>query len=349
MASPIALAIPLFFVAIGTELVVGRMGWGRVRYHFPTAIADLACGITQQASTFFLAPVLVLPFAAIDAAVPWELSGLGGHLLAFLGVDAMYYAWHRFTHECRLGWLTHVVHHQSEDYNLAVALRQTLTSAISSVPFYLPLAALGVPTEIFLLHTALNTLYQFWIHTEAIGKLGPLEWVLNTPSHHRVHHGVNPEYLDKNYAGVLIIWDRLFGTFEPEVATPVYGTVVPSRTTNPLRANVEPFVALARQCRSAPTWSDAVRHALSAPGHPSPWLSKPEADLQRQPWVPSPTPARIAAVALSFPLVAVAVVALLALSPGWTFATGASLALGIVAATVAWAWLLEETPDATEV
>ncbi len=341
MLNPIAIAIPLFFAAIGVELAVGRLGWGKVEYHFPTAIADLSCGITQQASKFFLAPVLIVPFALIDAAVPWELTGLGGHVLAFLGVDFIYYLWHRFTHECRLGWLTHVVHHQSQDYNLAVALRQTLTSAISSVPFYLPLAVLGVPTEVFLLHTALNTLYQFWIHTEAIDKLGPLEWVLNTPSHHRVHHGVNPEYLDKNYAGVLIIWDRAFGTFEPEVAPPVYGTVVPLATTNPLLANALPFVDLWREVRAAPTWREGLVHMLRAPGHPSAWSPKPTADLQRPKFLPAAPAGRWWAVGLSFPLVAVAVLALLALSPSWSWAAGAGLAVAIFAATVGWAWLLE--------
>ena len=232
--NPIAVAIPLFFVSIGVELGVARV-MGRSVYRFADAVTDLSCGISQQVTGVLMHALLVAPYLAVYALTPLRQGGAWWvHLETFLLVDFLYWAWHRFTHETNIGWTTHVVHHQSEDYNLAVALRQSITSSWSSVPFYLPLAAIGIPPEVFFLHTALNTLYQFWIHTELVGRLGPLEWVLNTPSHHRVHHAVNRQYLDRNYAGVLIVWDRMFRTFEPEVEEPVYGTVEPMNSFNPL-------------------------------------------------------------------------------------------------------------------
>lgn len=340
MLDPIAIAIPLFFVAIGVELLIGRLGWGKVEYHVPTAFADLSCGITQQVMNFVAKAWLIVPYAALDAWTPLEWTGLWGHLLAFLGVDATYYAWHRFTHECRLGWVTHAVHHQSEDYNLAVALRQTLTSSLSGVPFYLPLAVLGVPTEMFLLHTALNTLYQFWIHTEAIGRLGPLEWVLNTPSHHRVHHGVNPHYLDTNYAGVLIVWDRLFGTFQEEDVAPVYGTVRPLRSRNPFVANAVPFIDLWREMVAAPSALDAVKHALRGPSTPSPWVDKEAADLGRVKYVPAVPSWRTILAMLSFPAVALVVLGLVGWGATWPQAWAWAAVVGIAAATVGWSGLL---------
>jgi hypothetical protein len=187
------------------------------------------------------------------------------HLAAFLGVDFAYYWWHRWTHRSGLGWATHVVHHQSEDYNLAVALRQSMTSSLSSWPFYLPLALVGVPPGVFFLHTALNTLGQFWIHTETIRTLGPLELVLNTPSHHRVHHAINPRYLDKNYAGILIVWDRWFGTFEQEREAPVYGTVTPLNSFDPLWANVWYLAKRLQDTVAATTGWNRVRLWVGGP------------------------------------------------------------------------------------
>ena len=161
----------------------------------------------------------------------------GGKWLAaivlFLGVDCAYYWFHRIAHEYNAPWAGHVVHHSSEDYNLAVALRQGTFQGLFSWVFYLPLALVGFPPAWFAAMSSFDTLYQFWIHTRAIGKLGPLEWVLNTPSHHRVHHGRNPKYLDKNYAGTLIIWDRMFGTFQAEEEEPVYGLTKPLEQLEP--------------------------------------------------------------------------------------------------------------------
>jgi hypothetical protein len=136
------------------------------------------------------------------------------------------------------------VHHQSEDYNLSVALRQSWFQSFFSFAFYLPLAIVGFEPLMFAVVISFNTLYQFWIHTETIGKLGPLEWVFNTPSHHRVHHGSNPKYIDKNHAGSLIIWDRLFGTFQEEDEKVYYGITSPLNSWNPVWANFHYWVEL---------------------------------------------------------------------------------------------------------
>src|SRR5262249_1026220 len=159
-----------------------------------------------------------------------------------------------------------VVHHQSEDYNFAVALRQSSLTSFTAVPFYLPLAFLGVPPLVFSSAYAIIMLYQFWIHTELVGKLGWLEAWLNTPSHHRVHHASNAQYMDRNYGAILIVWDRLFGTFAPEVEAPVYGTAKPLRSYNPIWAPIEPLISLAASSARALRLRDKLRVFLASPG-----------------------------------------------------------------------------------
>ena len=162
-------------------------------------------------------------------------------------------------------WAGHVVHHSSEEFNLTVALRQSSLHGLMSWVFYMPLALLGVPVTTWLVCHAVNLVYQFWIHTREISTLGPLEWVLNTPSHHRVHHGINPEYQDRNFAGTFIVWDRLFGTFEPERAPVVYGITKPLASWNPIRANVHQFGEIWRNLRVSRTMGDKLRAVF---GHP---------------------------------------------------------------------------------
>jgi sterol desaturase/sphingolipid hydroxylase (fatty acid hydroxylase superfamily) len=265
----IALSIPFFFLLIGIELGVARARRRRV-YRLADAVGDLGCGMVQQL-------VLVFIGAALLAAYVWvhdrfrlltlDAAGPAPWLLSFVAVDFLYYWWHRASHRVNVLWAAHVVHHQSEDFNLAVALRQAIGTSFTTLPFYLPMALLGVPPVVYSTMVALSTLYQFWIHTELVGKLGPLEWVLNTPSHHRVHHAVNPEYLDRNYAATLIVWDRLFGTFVEERAAPVYGTVEPLRSFNPVWAQLAYFGELGRKAARFPRWRDRLRLLLMPP----PW------------------------------------------------------------------------------
>jgi hypothetical protein len=170
-----------------------------------------------------------------------------------------YYWAHRMSHEMNIGWATHIAHHQSEEYNLTVALRQGAFQSLFFNVFYLPLAFVGFPPAVYGICSALNTIYQFWIHTRLIGKLGPLEWVLNTPSHHRVHHGRDEKYIDRNHGGTLIIWDRLFGTFQVEEEEPDYGIVRPLKSWNPLWGQVHYFVKLCKTAWNAPRWADKFR------------------------------------------------------------------------------------------
>jgi hypothetical protein len=170
------------------------------------------------------------------------------------------------SHEVNAFWAAHVVHHQSEEFNLTVALRQGALQGWFSWVFYLPLALAGIPPLVFLTVNAASTLYQFWIHTRAIGTLGPLEYVLNTPSNHRVHHGRNPKYIDKNHGATLIVWDRLFGTYQKEEEEVVYGITTPLRSWNPLWANVQYWADLVARARRAARPLDKLRLFFARPG-----------------------------------------------------------------------------------
>jgi alkylglycerol monooxygenase len=260
-ARAIAIAVPLFFLLIGIEAVIARRR-RKAFYRFNDAIGSLSCGVGQQALGFFFTVFKIGAYAFVYehlrvATIP--MDSIAGWIAILFGVDLAYYAYHRASHRMNFLWATHIVHHQSEEYNLSTALRQSWFTAVTSWLFYVPLAILGFPPEMFLLMTTLNTLYQFWIHTRVVGKLGFLEAFLNTPSHHRVHHGIDPEYIDKNYAGIFIIWDKLFGTFEPEGREPAYGTVKPLASFNPLWANVEPFIRLGQMSAQTKKLGDKLR------------------------------------------------------------------------------------------
>lgn len=271
----IALAIPLFFLGMGIELVVSKVK-KRPVYRAGDAMADMGCGIAQQLVSFFIATAVLThaytwlsTHALFQLPTPWL-----PWVLAVLGVEFAYYWWHRLSHEVNLLWAAHVVHHQSEDYNLAVALRQSVTTWITTLPFYLPLALLGVPGLHFGVVLGLSTLYQFWIHTELIPPLGPLEHVLNTPALHRVHHAINPRYLDKNHAATFSFLDRIFGTWEPEREPCVYGTTRPLASYNPLWAQFETYLELIRLARRAPTFGDAVRVFFASPAWHPEWMGE---------------------------------------------------------------------------
>jgi alkylglycerol monooxygenase len=266
----ITYAVPFFFLLMGVELVVAL--WQRQHsYRLHDSINDLSCGITEQVVGIFLKGLLFAGYVktygfATQSGFNWIDVRAYSHsgkwvaaMVLFLGVDCAYYWFHRIAHEYNAPWAGHVVHHSSEDYNLAVALRQGTFQGVFSWIFYLPLAFVGFPPPWFAAMSSFDTLYQFWIHTRAIGKLGPLEWVMNTPSHHRVHHARNPKYLDKNYAGTLIIWDRMFGTFQAEEEEPVYGLTKPLNSWNPLWANVHVWSDLCRDAWLAPRWIDKLR------------------------------------------------------------------------------------------
>ncbi len=264
----IQLAIPVFFLLIGIELALTRV-LERDSYRLNDSIGDLSCGVLQQLGGVFLKTALFAGYAflysgyrlfeiGMDAAWAWGVC--------FVGHDFLYYWFHRFSHEVNAGWAAHVVHHQSEEYNLTVALRQGAFQPAVSWVFYLPLALVGFPPAMFLAVSSFDTLYQFWIHTRLVGRLGPLEWVLNTPSHHRVHHARNPRYIDRNHGGTLIVWDRLFGSFAREEDEPVYGITRPLASFNPLWANLHYWVEMWDVARRARRPLDRLRVLWQRPG-----------------------------------------------------------------------------------
>jgi alkylglycerol monooxygenase len=267
--NPIVLSIPIFFILIGIELLIERFTHKDL-YRFPDAIANISCGITSQLSGLFLTflgigvyTILFEQFAFFTLQPTWYYW-----LVLFLLVDLAYYWGHRMSHEVNLFWGGHVVHHQSEEYNLSVALRQSSLQAVWTFAFNLPIALLGFDPVHFILVSAFNTLYQFWIHTETIGKMGWFEYIFNTPSHHRVHHGRNPKYIDKNHAGSLIIWDKMFGTFQAEEEKPIYGITKPINSWNAVYANVSHYVEMSKDLKRIPTWSDKIKYLFMKPG----WL-----------------------------------------------------------------------------
>lgn len=280
--NPIVLSIPIFFLLIGIELVVERLSHRKL-YRLPDAIANLSCGITSQLSGLFMRvlaigvyEVLYSNFALFSLEKNW-LYWLG----LFLLTDLAYYWAHRMSHEVNLFWGGHVVHHQSEDYNLSVALRQSSFQVVWTFAFSLPIALLGFETLDFALISALNTLYQFWIHTETIHKMGWFEYVFNTPSHHRVHHGRDPKYIDKNHAGSLIIWDKMFGTFQAEEEKPTYGITKPINSWNAVWANFSHYATMAHDLKRIRRWSDKVKYLFKKPG----WLPEELGGYQAPPAV----------------------------------------------------------------
>jgi sterol desaturase/sphingolipid hydroxylase (fatty acid hydroxylase superfamily) len=272
------LALPAFVLLVGLEAVVLRAGrrvedrlLGYQRADTRTSLA-MGAGSLVVNGAWRLVEVVVLGVAA--HLTPLDLGhGWVAWVVALVGIDAVYYWDHRAGHEVRVLWASHVVHHSSQRYNLSTALRQTWTGEYT-VLFFLPVALVGVPVELVLASWSLNLLYQFWIHTEAIDKLPRwFEYVFNTPSHHRVHHGSQQQYLDRNYGGVLIVWDRLLGTFEPEGERVRYGLTTNLTTSNPLRVATHEYAAIWRDLRATCSWRHRAGYLLHGPG----WSPAPPA------------------------------------------------------------------------
>ncbi|KTD11103.1 sterol desaturase-related protein [Legionella gratiana] len=234
-------AAPIFLILIGVELFFAYYKKTNA-FQFNDSINNLSSGILEEIASLPVRGLIIFSYYYLyehhayfhissDSIIAW--------FILWLGVDFCYYWFHRTSHRCTFFWIGHSVHHQSEYYNLTVALRQGYFQTLTSWVFYLPLALIGFPTSMFVTVASLNTIYQFWIHTQSIKKMGWFETIFNTPSHHRVHHGINPQYIDKNYAGSLIIWDKMFGTFEPENTPAEYGVTEPLDSWNPFYANVK--------------------------------------------------------------------------------------------------------------
>ena len=266
----ITLATPIFLVLIGMELIIGLLRRQNT-YRLNDTINSISLGMLSQICGIFMQLLRIGIYAWLVQHISlFQLSA--DHIWVWLSglllYDFCYYWLHRYGHQVNILWAAHVVHHQSEDYNLSTALRQTSSGPLLSWIFYVPLAILGYPVEVFTALALIDLLYQFWVHTQHIGKLGWLDRVFVTPSNHRAHHGVNDIYLDKNYGGILILWDRLFGTFieEHDEEPVIYGTRSPLRSWNPIWANFQVYKMLWQDSWRTQKCKDKLRIWIAAPG-----------------------------------------------------------------------------------
>ncbi len=268
MGRIIALATPVFFVLIALEYFVGRVR-GRSNYRLNDAVNSLSLGVMSQVVGLFTRALTIGIYAAVYSAVAIRQLPADQWWVWLLGIvcyDFCYYWFHRVGHESAVFWASHVVHHQSQEYNLSTALRQTSSSALLGWIFYLPMAIAGIPPEVFAVAAIVNLLYQYWIHTEQVGRLGWFDRWFSSPSNHRVHHAVNDQYIDRNYGGILMAWDRMFGSFAEETERCIYGTRAPLDSWDPLWANLEVYADLASKSLHADRWRDRLLVWLMPPG-----------------------------------------------------------------------------------
>jgi sterol desaturase/sphingolipid hydroxylase (fatty acid hydroxylase superfamily) len=282
---PVMYAVPFFLLMLIIEWAAARklqhVEADRVpagAYMKSDAWASINMGLVSIGTSGLLNGIALVGYAALYAYVaPWHLPATGWYtwVIAILGVDLLYYAYHRMAHRVRLFWATHQAHHSSQYFNFATALRQKWNIS-GDVVLRALLPLFGIPPWMVFASFSINLVYQFWIHTERIGKLWrPIEFVFNTPSHHRVHHGMDQQYLDKNYGGILIVWDRLFGSFAPETFRPHYGLTKQVDTFNVWTLQTHEYVAIARDLRRARRWRDRFGYTFGPPG----WAPSPAADV----------------------------------------------------------------------
>jgi sterol desaturase/sphingolipid hydroxylase (fatty acid hydroxylase superfamily) len=284
MRDPVLFAVPFFLLLLIIEWTAarklehietatvqpaepGRPASGA--YQKRDAWASIAMGLVSVATTAGWKLLALLGYAAIYVYLaPWHLSARHWYtwVIAIVGVDLLFYTYHRIAHRVRLIWATHQAHHSSQYFNYATALRQKWNNS-GEILMWIPLPLLGIPPWLVFASFSINLVYQFWVHTERIDKLwGPYEFIFNTPSHHRVHHGMDQQYLDKNYAGILVIWDRMFGTFQPEVFRPHYGLTKPVNSFNIWTLQTREYVAIAHDVRDATRLRDRLGFIFGPPG-----------------------------------------------------------------------------------
>ena len=283
MAEVLYYAIPFFVLLLVLEYLSFRQvraeNEGLIGYETRDTRTSLTMGLGNVVINVGWKFVVLAAYVAIYELTPLRLSpdDWWVWVLLFFADDFSYYWFHRVSHESRAFWASHVVHHSSEHYNLSTALRQTWVP-MTYFPFWLWMPAVGFEPWMVLLAQAWSLIYQFWIHTEKIRKLPSwFEAIFNTPSHHRVHHGVNEQYLDRNYGGILIIWDRMFGTYEPEGERVRYGLTTQLHTFRPVRVAFHEYVAMWHDMRRAPRWRDKLGVVFHGPGWTPPGVTDTEA------------------------------------------------------------------------
>lgn len=269
--SPVLYAVPVFALSIAVEALTlrGHDHEGSAGYQARDTRTSLSMGLGSLVFSLALKLATLVVFVFLWAyAAPWHIptDTWWSWVLLMLAVDAAWYCNHRFSHRVRIGWAGHQAHHSSEYFNFGTALRQKWNPWSEAV-FWLPLPLLGFAPWTIYVAFALNLIYQFFIHTETVGTLPrPVELVLNTPSHHRVHHGSDPEYLDRNYGGILIIWDRMFGSFQRELHRPRYGLTKPVGSDNVLTLQYHEYGNIVRDVRAARGWRAKLGYVLGPPG-----------------------------------------------------------------------------------
>lgn len=267
----------IFLLAIVSETVwdfatgTRKKGWETLA-NFAIAIGNALLERTAYGLVFVVGLFIAADFAPFSIPVTWWST-----LLAILAADFMYYWMHRWEHEVRILWSYHSVHHSSPEFNLTTALRLAWFEGLIEWIFFVPIVLIGFDPAQTVIALAVVVTYQTWIHTEKVGKLGWLDRIFNTPSVHRVHHGSNDDYLDKNYGGILIIWDRMFGTYQPEVEEVVYGIRTPLGTANPIAINFREMSGILRDAWRARSLGDALGFIFGRPG----W--EPEAEESKPP------------------------------------------------------------------
>ena len=294
MRDPIIFAVPFFLLLLSLEWFAARkpeqFESERVppsgAYRSADAWASISMGLVSMDTTAGWKFIALLGYAAIYTYVaPWHLSPARWYtwVIALVGVDLLYYTYHRIAHRIRLIWATHQAHHSSRYFNFATALRQKWNNS-GEILMWIPLPLLGIPSWMVFASFSVSLVYQFWVHTERIDKLPrAVEFVFNTPSHHRVHHGMDPECLDKNYGGILIIWDRMLGSFAPERFRPHYGLTKPVDTFNIVTLQFHEYASIIADVRGATRWGDRLGYIFGPPG----WQPvAPEAVVARLPRLP---------------------------------------------------------------
>jgi sterol desaturase/sphingolipid hydroxylase (fatty acid hydroxylase superfamily) len=270
MIELVLVAAPFFLLFVAVEVLSLWLAPDddELGYELRDTATSLAMGLGSLVVGIGYKALALAAYSAAYLVTPLRVDP--GHPAAWVALffldDLCYYWYHRAHHEVRVLWASHVVHHSSQRYNFSTALRQTWTP-FGALPFWLPLALLGFPPWMILLQQSVNLVYQFFLHTERIDRLPrPVELVLNTPSHHRVHHGSNSVYLDRNYGGILIVWDRLFRTFEPEGERVVYGLTKNLRSHNPVVVAFHEYAALLGDLRTSPSWRARWAFVARGPG-----------------------------------------------------------------------------------
>ena len=279
---PTVFAIPVFIALIIIEVVINaKKNLNLYKFKDSTAnitmgLGSVVIGLLTKTFAFFVF-LWIYQFRLFEIPNTWWMCGL-----LLLADDVTFYWYHRLAHQVRFFWAAHVQHHSSEHMNFSVALRQSWGEPFIKFLFYIWLPFIGFNPVYILIMQAISLVYQFFPHTKLVGKLGPIEWIFNTPSHHRVHHATQVQYLDKNHAGILIIWDRIFGTFQEEIETPNYGITVNINSFNPLKIASHEYISLWQDMHRSKKLSDKIKYLINPPGWSHDGENKTSKELQRQ-------------------------------------------------------------------